>query len=200
MVAYLLEQLIRAFDACLQAHKSDDRLSLDLMRTPHHSSLSHCLVRDKCTFNLGSAESVARDIEHIIEPSDDGEIPLLVTDGTVTSGIHTGVVTPVSILIAFFITVNRTQHTWPWLADDQPATFVRLTLLAFFIKNGGINAKERHGGSTRPDRRATRHRRNHDGTGLGLPPGVNDRAAAAADLIVIPHPCLRVDRFTDGSE
>ena len=84
MVAHLLEQIIRAVDACLQADKSDDRLPLDLVRAPHYSSLSHCLVRNKCTFNLGGTETVAGDIEHVIEASDDGEIPLLVTDGTVT--------------------------------------------------------------------------------------------------------------------
>ena len=38
------------------------------------------------------------------------------------------------------------------------------------------------------------------GPGLGLPPGVDDGAAAAADHVVEPPPRLGVDRFADGAE
>ena len=43
-------------------------------------------------------------------------------------------------------------------------------------------------------------RRDHDHPGLGLPPGVDDRAAFTADVLVVPHPRLGVDRLTDRSE
>ena len=43
-------------------------------------------------------------------------------------------------------------------------------------------------------------RRDHDVAGFGLPPGVDNRAALAADMFVIPHPGLGIDRFTDGAE
>ncbi len=36
--------------------------------------------------------------------------------------------------------------------------------------------------------------------GLGLPPGIDDGAALAADLLVKPHPGLGVDRFAHGAE
>jgi hypothetical protein len=36
--------------------------------------------------------------------------------------------------------------------------------------------------------------------GLGLPPGVDDRAALAADVAVVPHPRLGVDGLADGAE
>ena len=43
-------------------------------------------------------------------------------------------------------------------------------------------------------------RRDHDHAGLGLPPGIDDRAALAADDLVIPHPRLGIDRLADGAE
>ena len=38
--------------------------------------------------------------------------------------------------------------------------------------------------------------RNHVGTGLGLPPGVDDRALLMADVLVKPHPGFGIDRLT----
>ena len=43
-------------------------------------------------------------------------------------------------------------------------------------------------------------RRDHVAAGLGLPPGVDDRAALAADGLVVPHPGFRVDRLADRAE
>ena len=43
-------------------------------------------------------------------------------------------------------------------------------------------------------------RRDHVAAGLGLPPGVDDRAAAAADGLVVPHPRFGIDRLADGAE
>src|SRR5258708_40238232 len=36
--------------------------------------------------------------------------------------------------------------------------------------------------------------------GLGLPPGIDDRAAFVADDPMIPFPRFRIDRFADGAE
>ena len=48
--------------------------------------------------------------------------------------------------------------------------------------------------------RGAGERADHDAAGFGLPPGIDDRAAAAADLLVIPHPGFRIDRLADGAE
>ena len=42
--------------------------------------------------------------------------------------------------------------------------------------------------------------RHHDAAGFGLPPGIDDRAALAADLAVIPHPGFGIDPFADRAE
>jgi hypothetical protein len=48
--------------------------------------------------------------------------------------------------------------------------------------------------------RRARERRDQDAAGLGLPPGVDDRAAVIADHAVVPLPGLGVDRLADRAE
>ena len=43
-------------------------------------------------------------------------------------------------------------------------------------------------------------RRDQDAAGLGLPPGIDDRAAVVADHAVIPLPGFRIDRLADRAE
>ena len=64
----------------------------------------------------------------------------------------------------------------------------------------------RHDAEERPCRRAgleprrARQRRDEDAAGLGLPPGVDDRAAAVADDAVVPLPGFRIDGLADRAE
>ncbi len=44
------------------------------------------------------------------------------------------------------------------------------------------------------------HRRDHYPAGFGLPPGIDDRTALAADHFVVPDPGFGIDRFADRSE
>ena len=43
-------------------------------------------------------------------------------------------------------------------------------------------------------------RSDHDAPGFGLPPGIDDRAAFAADDLVIPDPGFGIDRFAHRAE
>ena len=67
-------------------------------------------------------------------------------------------------------------------------------------QNLGGDPGERSRGRTRLGAREAWQRRDHDRAGFGLPPGVDDRAALAADVPVIPHPRFRVDRLADRSQ
>ena len=48
--------------------------------------------------------------------------------------------------------------------------------------------------------RRDRQWRDHEAAGLGLPPGIHDRAALLADHGVVPAPGFRVDRLADGAQ
>src|SRR3546814_10644301 len=45
-----------------------------------------------------------------------------------------------------------------------------------------------------------RQRRDQDAAGFGLPPGIDDRAAAVADHAMIPQPGFRIDRLAHRTE
>ena len=62
------------------------------------------------------------------------------------------------------------------------------------------DAREGHHGGTRLGRRHARQRGDHDPASLGLPPGIDDRATAATDVLAIPHPRLWIDRLADRAE
>ena len=64
----------------------------------------------------------------------------------------------------------------------------------------GMHAEERKRRRTRLELDRARERRDEDSARLGLPPGVDDRAAALADDAVVPLPGLGVDRFADRAQ
>ena len=97
-------------------------------------------------------------------------------------------------------TFGSSEHGRPWFANDEFATFVGATFLTCFVKDGGIDAEEGQRGRSGFGRSAAGKRRNHDGTSLSLPPGIDDGTTSAADLFVIPHPGFRIDGFTDGAK
>src|SRR2546428_13576572 len=49
-------------------------------------------------------------------------------------------------------------------------------------------------------RHGSRNRRNHDGSGFGLPPRVDDRTTIAADVLSIPNPGFRINWLSDRSQ
>ncbi len=69
-----------------------------------------------------------------------------------------------------------------------------------FLTTCGVDTEERPRAAPWLGRRDARNRRHHDGAGLRLPPGVDDRAAAAADDLVVPHPRLGIDRLADAAQ
>jgi hypothetical protein len=63
-----------------------------------------------------------------------------------------------------------------------------------------FDAEERTAGAAGFERVRAGQGSDEMSAGLGLPPGVHDGAAFAADVFVIPHPRLGIDGFADGAE
>ncbi len=62
------------------------------------------------------------------------------------------------------------------------------------------DARQRLGATARLGGDGARQRAHHDAARFGLPPGIDDRAALAADLAVIPHPGLGIDPFAHRAQ
>src|SRR5207244_11856531 len=71
---------------------------------------------------------------------------------------------------------------------------------ALVVDHRRLDAEERQRGRARFLIDGSGQRRDEDAAGLGLPPGVDDGAAAVADHLVVPEPDFGVDRLADGAE
>ena len=71
---------------------------------------------------------------------------------------------------------------------------------AVVAQDDRIDAEERPVGASRFQRVRAGQRRDEDAAGLGLPPGVDDRAAFVADVFIIPDPRFGVDGFAHAAE
>ena len=81
-----------------------------------------------------------------------------------------------------------------------PDAFALAMHLALGIDDLGLNAEERQRRRARLESRGAGKRGDQDAAGFGLPPGVDDRAAARSPTtLIVPLPGFRVDRFADAS-
>ena len=64
-------QLLGRLHAAHQGDVGVDALALDGVRVAHHRRLGHVRVRDQRALDLGGAEPVARDVEHVVHPPRD---------------------------------------------------------------------------------------------------------------------------------
>src|SRR5512133_3975634 len=72
--------------------------------------------------------------------------------------------------------------------------------MALVVDETRLHAEERPGRGARLLVDRARQWTDQDAARLGLPPGIDDRAAAIAHHAVIPLPGFRVDRLADGAE
>ena len=73
-------------------------------------------------------------------------------------------------------------------------------LVALGVHQDRLDAEEGTRRGARLQAGAARQRGDQDAAGLGLPPGVDDRAAGVADHVVVPLPRLRVDGLAHGAQ
>ena len=155
-------------------------------------------ILDEDRFQFGSADAVTGDVDHVVDAAGDPEVAVLVADGAVAREvIFTTPAVPIGIHVALFVAEDALRDAGPRLADGEDAV---VGLVAVLVEDGGVDAEEGQRGRARLRGRAARHRGDHVAAGLGLPPGVDDRAALGADVAVVPEPSFRVDRFADGAE
>ncbi len=85
-------------------------------------------------------------------------------------------------------------------SDHQIARAGAFDKLALGVHQGGLHAKERPRRRTGLERVGAGQRRDQDAAGLGLPPRVDDGAAAFAHHAVIPLPGFGIDRLAHGAQ
>ena len=135
------------------------------------------------------------DIEHVVSAANDPKISIAIAACAVSGEIPPFEFAPVLFLIAFLVAVDRAQHRWPWLSDDQFPAYICAHFFSTFVYHGGIDPKKRQGCASGFGRNCAWQWRDHDGACLRLPPSINDRTAPAPNRLLIPHPGFGIDRF-----
>src|ERR1700722_15912951 len=177
-----------------------DRLAGELVTDRDDRGFGHRRGRDKRRLDLGGGQPVARDVDDVVDPPGDPEVAVLVPAGAVAHEVDTraepgevGRYEPVGI------GVEGAEHAGPRLGQHQYAAAL-FDLAARVVEQGRGHSGQRTGDRAWLSGRQAGQRRDHDATGLGLPPGVDNRAALGADDRVVPQPGLGVDRLADGAE
>ena len=93
-------------------------------------------------------------------------------------------------------------NRWPSGLDGQYTVYaVALELGASGgIKDCRLNTKEWHSGGTRLGRYSTWEGSDDDGSSLGLPVRIDNRALILANMLTVPLPGFWVDRFANRAE
>src|SRR6266516_3726675 len=157
-------------------------------------------MADQRTFDFRCTQPVAGDIQDIIDPANNPEIAIFITARAIAGEITAFEFAPILSLVPLLVTVDRAQHRRPRTPDDQFSAHVRPHFVPFFIDNGWFDTEEWKRCATRLRWNCTGKRRDQNRSGFSLPPRIDNGTTRAADVLIIPHPYFRINRFTDCPE
>src|SRR5208282_1477321 len=143
-------------------------------------------VGDERAFNLRGAEPMSGDIDHVVDPAGQPIEPVLIPASAVPGKIEPRKGRKIGLHEASMIAEHRAHHSRPRAGEAKVAFAWTVDMLAVIVDDDGLDAKERPRRGARLQRRSARDRSDQNSAGFGLPPGINDRAALIADMIVVP--------------
>jgi hypothetical protein len=143
------------------------------------------------------AEAVPRHIDDIVDAPQQPEVAVLVLACAVAREVDPVVLAPVGLDEALGVAPQPARHRRPRARNHQVAALIRAHRLALVVQDGGEDARKRLGRRAGLRGDDAWQRGNHNRARLGLPPSVHNRAASAADMLVVPHPRFGVNRLAD---
>src|SRR5262245_66240804 len=111
MFLQLAGELTRRLDPFLQRHERGHCLPFDLMRTTDDRSLSDAWIIDECAFNLHRPDPMPRDIQHVVNASEQPIEPVVVSPGPIAGEVRAvRPLAPVGLDEALRISMDRAKH------------------------------------------------------------------------------------------
>ena len=197
----LLAQVVVALRAALQGDIGVDALALLLVRIADDCRLGDLRVGAERTFDFGRPHAVTGDVDDVVDAAGDPVVTVLVAPAAVAGEVLVLVCREIGLDEALVVAENRAHLAWPGPRDDERAFGLAVQhLAAFGVDDLRLDAEERQGCGAGLQVGCAGQRRDHVAARFGLPPGVDDRAAALADHLVIPDPGFRIDRLADRAE
>ena len=170
------------------------------MRIADHCRFRHFRMRHQRAFNLCRAHAMARHVDHVVDAARDPVIAVRVAAAAVACEIFARIGRKIRLHEAFVIAVDGAHLARPAVGDDKIALAGAVQDVAIGIDDLRSHTEEGPRRGTGLQRGRTGQRADQDSAGLGLPPGVNNRAAVVTDHAVIPFPGFRIDRLADRAE
>src|SRR5205814_6849922 len=139
-------------------------------------------------------------VDDVIDAPGDPVIAVGVAAAAVAGEILAFIGREIGLLEAGVVAIDGAHHPRPGFGDAEIALAFAAQNIAVGIDDLRLHTEERLGRRTRLEFGGAGQRRDQNAAGLGLPPGIDDRAAAVADHVMIPLPRFRVDRLADAAE
>ena len=145
---------------------------------------------------------MARHVHHVVDAPHDAVVAFRIGTRAVAGQVVLAlkILGVIAFLEAFRVTPDRADHRRPRPLDHQDASLALAYGMTGLIDDVRDDSGERERRGAGFGGRCAGQRSDHVAAGLGLPPRVDDRAASAADGLVVPHPGFRVDRLADRAE
>ncbi|MCY1362853.1 hypothetical protein D9M69_495900 [compost metagenome] len=175
-------------------------MALDVVGITDRSGLGDALVQHQGAFHFGGADTVAGHVDHIVDAPGDPVVAIFIAPRAVTGEVVAGVGLEVGVDHALRVAIDTADLCRPAGLYGQYAAAGALDFLALLVEQHRLHAEHRLCRTTGLDPLGTDQRAEHDAAGFGLPPSVDDRATLFADLMEIPFPGFRVDRFANRAE
>lgn len=87
-VTYFGIQLRRRLFAVIQRHVGVDGLAFDVMRNTDHRRFGDFRMRNQRGFNFRGAQTVAGDVQYVIDATGDPVVTIFVATGAVAAKVH----------------------------------------------------------------------------------------------------------------
>src|SRR5262245_52916973 len=120
----LLELLVGC--AAAQRDEHSDRFAFDIVRPTDCGSLRDARMADKRRFDLDRAQSMAADLDHVVDAAHDPVIAVIVLPGVVTRQVVTLELRPILLLVSLVVAPNAAEHAGPRPADAEHPAVVPL--------------------------------------------------------------------------
>jgi len=133
-------------EVALERHERDDRLARELVRLRHDGSLGDLLVGHDRRLDLGGREAMPRDVDHVVDPSDDPQVSVLVADRCVPDQVGLGAeARPVRLDVALVVAVERAQHRGPRAREHEQPLALLDAFARLLVDHVGDDARQRVG-------------------------------------------------------
>src|SRR5258707_6615555 len=137
-----LAQLVARLFAGHQRDIGINALPFDVMRIADDGRLRHLGMRHQRALDLGGAEPVAGDVDHIVDAAGDPVIAVGIAPAAVAGEVFAGIRLEIGVDEALMVAIDRAHHSRPGIDDAEVAGRGALEHLSLSIDDLRNDAKK----------------------------------------------------------